>query len=469
MRFLWLAIALTLPFPLIAQEKRDKKKALFEPLPPIAVEKLERTNAVDFEKEVKPILENKCEVCHSGAIKEGRYDLSSYEALKKGGKSGAAVIPGKPEESLLIKLAGRTAVPPMPPKDDEPLTPKELAILKLWVAQGAKDSVGGTAKEHLKLGALPKGLRTISALALSSDKTILAVGQAGHIFLYEQSTGKLLRELVDPDLKNDAAEPLKQAQLDVVQALAISSDGKQLAAGGYQELTLWEIATGKIVRKMGGFSDRVVALDYSPDGKLLAAAGGPPTGDGELKLLEPATGRVVAEPKASHTDTILAVRFRPDGKLLATASADKFVKVFAVPDCQFQKSFEGHTHQVQDVDWRADGAVLVSAGADQTVKVWDYGSGDQIRSFNAHARAVTRLSAQRKQPWVFTASDDGSAKLWNIDNGQQLKGFGGATDVLQALAGANDGSLVATGGADGLVRVYNGATGQLTQTINVPK
>jgi hypothetical protein len=453
---------------LLAQDRSEKKKALFEPLPPIAIEKLERREPVDFSTEIQPILESKCEVCHCGPVKEGRYDLSTFEGLKKGGKSGPAIVPGKPDESLLIKLAGRTGVPPMPPKDDEPLTPKELALLKLWIAQGAKGPGGATAaaKAALKLAPLPKNLRTISALALSADKTKLAVGQAGRLQLYDPPSGQLLRSFVDPDLGHGAEAA---AQRDAIHALAFSPDGKLLAAAGFQEATIWESESGKIVRKLGGFSDRVLALDFSPDGKWLAAAGGAPTGDGELILFDVADGRSIAQPKAPHTDAILAVRFRPDGKLLATASADKFIKVFSLPDGQPQRSFEGHTHHVQGVDWRADGALLISASADQTLKVWDYASGDQVRTIGAHGRAVNCLAALRGQPWSVSAGDDGAAKLWNIDNGAQIRAFGGAGDVLMALAVAPDGSLVATGGAEGIIRIYNGATAQLTQTINVSK
>src|SRR5688572_13522787 len=60
---------------------------------PIPVIKLERKEPVDFEKEIEPILVNRCEVCHGGAIKKGGYDISTYEGLIKGGKKGTAILP----------------------------------------------------------------------------------------------------------------------------------------------------------------------------------------------------------------------------------------------------------------------------------------------------------------------------------------------------------------------------------------
>src|SRR5262249_45679360 len=68
----------------------------------VKVIKIERKDPVTFEKDVYPVLRAKCTVCHSGSQKEGKLDLDSYEGLMKGGKRGASVKPGKPDESLLI-------------------------------------------------------------------------------------------------------------------------------------------------------------------------------------------------------------------------------------------------------------------------------------------------------------------------------------------------------------------------------
>src|SRR5215472_1292063 len=71
-------------------------------VPPIKVVTIERKEPVVYEKDVEPIL------------------------------------PGKSADSLLIKLCGRTEKPNMPPKKEEPMTPEELALVKLWIDQGAK-------------------------------------------------------------------------------------------------------------------------------------------------------------------------------------------------------------------------------------------------------------------------------------------------------------------------------------------
>src|SRR5207248_2336621 len=68
---------------------------------PIKVVTLERKEPVLYEKDVEPIFVSKCLVCHSGSVKEGKFDLGAYESLMRGGKRGKPIVPGKSAESLL--------------------------------------------------------------------------------------------------------------------------------------------------------------------------------------------------------------------------------------------------------------------------------------------------------------------------------------------------------------------------------
>src|SRR4051812_3472671 len=138
MRYLLpLGLFLLVPVFASAQDAKDPKA-----IPPIKVVALDRKEPVTYEKDVEPILINKCAFCHSGNLKEGKLDMASFDALMKGGKRGPSVVPGKSADSLLYKLSGKTLKPLMPPKSEEPLTPEELALIKLWIDQGAKAPTG---------------------------------------------------------------------------------------------------------------------------------------------------------------------------------------------------------------------------------------------------------------------------------------------------------------------------------------
>ena len=71
---------------------------------------------VDFVKEIKPILESSCIKCHGRGRIKGDFSIESRETLMKGGESGAAVVPGKSQESYLIELVA--GVDPVHPQDD---------------------------------------------------------------------------------------------------------------------------------------------------------------------------------------------------------------------------------------------------------------------------------------------------------------------------------------------------------------
>jgi dipeptidyl aminopeptidase/acylaminoacyl peptidase len=443
------------------------------PVEPIKVITLNRKEPVSFEKEIYPILEDKCISCHAGPVKSGGLDLSTYEGLMKGGKRGAAVHPGRPNDSLLVQLAGRTKQPVMPPvkkgSKDDPLTPEQLALIKLWIEQGARGpSVAIERKREFKLGRIPQAIRPIGALAISPDKSTLVASRGSEIHVYEAASGKFLRALINPELKDDKGQPMNIAHLDLVQALAYSPDGQIIASAGFQEVILWDVQTGQIRQRFTGFRDRVTALDFSRDGKYLATGGGAPTEDGELRLIELPSGKIVFDKRDAHSDTIFGVRFSPDGKLLASCGADKFVKVWEVPSGKFVKSFEGHTHHVMDVGWKGDGKLLASCSADNTVKVWDYEKGEQVRTIQAHGKQATRMAFLANGTQFITISGEGSAKMWNIDNGGQIRTFPAGNDFLYAVAVSPDGAIVAVGGQDSVIRIFNGQNGQLIRELRPP-
>jgi hypothetical protein len=452
-----------LPASVLAQEeKRSKGNER------IKIIKLDRKDPVIYEKEVEPIFYKRCIACHSGNVKESRFDISSYEGVIKGGKRGTAIVPGKAENSLLYTSCSKLKKPYMPPKGEEPITPEELALVKLWIDQGAKAPTGARVVAKIVVGLPPANVHPVRAVAVSPDKSAVAAGRGNQIHVYDAGSGKHVRTLTAPGLQAPDGKPAQAAHLSLVEALAFSPDGRYLASGSFQEVNLWDVQTGTLRHKLGGFAHNVVALAFSPDGKLLATGGGAPTEDGEVKVFEVGTWKQVTNIKGGHSDTVYGVCFSPDAKKIASCGADKFVKVFEIPSGKFVKAFEGHTHQVLDVGWASDGKLLASGGADNTVKVWDYEKGEQIRTINAHTKQVTRLVFIGKTPTFATCSGDAQVKFWNVQNGGNVRNFGGNTDFVYAVSVTPDGSVVAAGGEEGVVRLYNGTNTQLLRTLLPP-
>lgn len=103
--------------------------------------------------EALAIFQARCTTCHGGLRKEGGLDLRTVASRLKGGKSGPALVPGKPEESLLYKRMANGQMPPDKMAKDlavELPTDAETEKIKLWIAQGAPAPVVASAEPLVK-------------------------------------------------------------------------------------------------------------------------------------------------------------------------------------------------------------------------------------------------------------------------------------------------------------------------------
>lgn len=96
---------------------------------------------VSFQKQIAPILKDKCEVCHRSRSPLGGLSVSSYADFVKGGRNGGLILPGKPESSTLMDyLTGRRA---LMPKGGPPLPGSDIALFRTWITEGARDDSAG--------------------------------------------------------------------------------------------------------------------------------------------------------------------------------------------------------------------------------------------------------------------------------------------------------------------------------------
>ncbi len=120
---LLLGVGAAVPRPAIAEE------------PAVAVGADSAADLEFFEKKVRPLLVARCHECHAGAKVKGNLHLDSRTAALAGGDTGPAVVPGKPDESLLIDAVRYGETYQMPPKGKLP--DEEVAVLVEWVERGA--------------------------------------------------------------------------------------------------------------------------------------------------------------------------------------------------------------------------------------------------------------------------------------------------------------------------------------------
>jgi mono/diheme cytochrome c family protein len=94
---------------------------------------------VSYVKDVRPLMTKYCVECHGDRKVKAGYDLDNYKAIMLGGKKGPAVVPGQPDRSLLVRTMEGSAKLMPPKKYDKQPTDAEIALIRAWVAAGAKD------------------------------------------------------------------------------------------------------------------------------------------------------------------------------------------------------------------------------------------------------------------------------------------------------------------------------------------
>ncbi len=329
---------------------------------------------------------------------------------------------------------------------------------------GSKDAtatlfpLSGTDKPIVLTGLLA----SVQSVAFSPNGERLAIANAaGGVKICEVSGKGVIAFGHSAEKPSDPPQPIHQ--------VLFSADGTLITASAAKSLKMFTFEgqwSGPKV--LGPHVFRVLALDFSPDGTMLASGGGEPSRSGEIKLWDTKTGVLIRNlPETLHSDTVFGLRFSPDGKKLASASGDKFLKIFELASNKEIKSFEGHTSHVLAVDWSEDGKKLATGGADNAVKIWDAESGDQVRTLIGAGKQVTGLQWTRGagNQAVAGASGDGTVRFWEPNNGNVGRIFRGPTDYLFAVAVSRDRGRVVGGGAEGVLFVWDGANGQVVRKI----
>jgi mono/diheme cytochrome c family protein len=387
---------------------------------------------VSFSEKIAPIFARRCLACHNARTAKGRLNLESYASLLKGGESGLSVAKGKANDSTLFVMVEDGSMP----KDADPLTKDEIALIKKWIETGAPLNAG-------------------------------------------ISPGDQLTSII-PKLPQPA--PPKSYRVPIpVTAVAFSPDGKTLAVaagtpGQMGEAKLFNVADGSLLADYFTTNDSVFAVAFSPDGKRLAAAGA----DRGIRVFDVATKKqlVLIE---DHADWVMGIAWSPDGKKLASASRDKTSKVFDVTERPFDATavalgtrsanvlkgeslatFNSHGQPVFDVAFSPDGKSVITSGADKQVRIWNPANSKQVRAIGGFGDQVFRIEVT-KDGEIASSSADKTARLHKVANGQAVRTFAGHGDWVYSVAIHPATKRLATGSYNGEIRVFNSADGKLVK------
>ena len=380
---------------------------------------------VSFHKEIVPLLKRSCTGCHHPGKLKGQLDLTTYAALKKGGKQGESFKANDPKNSLLVEeISGEE---PSMPAEGDPLSKQEIALIARWIAQGAKDDTPANANSYR------------------------------------------------------LAEPPVYRVPPVISALAFSPDGKYLAVSGYHEVLLRSGDGSNLLARLIGESPRIEAIAFSPDGKFLAVAGSAPARFGEVQVWDlaasinapPMNGPQKAWKIAS--DSVYGVSWSLDGSRLAVGCADKTARVLNVGDGKELLRFDNHSDWVLGTTWTGDGKRLLTGSRDRAMKLIDASNGQFIDDINKLLEPVLCIARHPKEDVVAYGGELGITRTYRISENQGRtaanndvnlrKEFERLPGAVHAVAYSADGKLLAIGGAGTEVRLHDSADGKRVATL----
>jgi WD40 repeat protein/uncharacterized caspase-like protein len=310
----------------------------------------------------------------------------------------------------------------------------------------------------------------------------------------------------------------------LVKDIAFTPDGQLLvSASDDKTIRVWDWRSGVSLRTIRGQvgpgqEGKIFALDVSPDGSTIAAAGwfGSSAGDsppyGDVRLFDLRGGRLVAVLKGNPW-VVYDVAFSPDGTRIAAAGQEGFVYLWRKDETgawRPETRLDGDSLRVEKIGFAAGGARLAAVTADYGIRLWDLADMSRVEMPDAAVLEDVPVRALAVSPdgaLFATGADDGQVQVWRADDGslaetlprrgfavgalafaraggalviscgyrcagrfeQDVWRFGagegaayaGHDDTVWASAAAPDGTLVATaGGSRKEIRVWDPATGE---------
>lgn len=236
---------------------------------------------------------------------------------------------------------------------------------------------------------------------------------------------------------------------DWVTSVAISPDGRLLAAGTYDVVRLWDLAAKSDVATLKTGCGFAQSLTFTADGEVLLVGGYQQT------QLWDVAGRKKAATLRGHKGYVRGLALSPDGTQLATASEDHTVRIWNVADRSELRVLGPQESAMLGVAWSPLGDRLATASGDETrlarpgpVTLWNPATGERIQELPPHAKAATGVAFSPDARRLLSTSLDERVHVYDLANGNALGYFGGHSRPTNAVlfAGRRDVAISAAGG-----------------------
>ncbi len=319
----------------------------------------------------------------------------------------------------------------------------------------------------------------IRGLALSGDGTsAISVSAAdSSLKMWDVTTGQLRCRKDGAQeffLKDEGADDDDDDD-DDLDLFALSADAKVALSVSYDnQLTVWEVDTGRVQHTLSKPAIAIVSLALSADGRRALCCSRENSHENyEIILWDIETGRELHSFSAAtedHNGIAYQMALSADGRI-AAAPIDTTVRVWEVDTGRELNVLRGHSDHVEDIALSRDGRILVSASRDHTLKIWKVESGTTFEALQVHSGEISGVASSRDGRVAVSASEDGTLKGWEVETGRELRTLD-AYYPFRAVSLSGDGQVavaLSTGDEnDDRLTVWQVASGQKRSPIEGP-
>ena len=246
----------------------------------------------------------------------------------------------------------------------------------------------------------PKGGETV--MAFSPDNVTLATATSGDsIRLWNAADGAEKFQLPSP-----ATDPTL--------SVTFAADGSSLIVGRRSgKVEVWDLKEKRIARE-AKYDGPAYGVAVSENGKLLAASGSNKVTVWDMAdLKEVKTFGTRDEGAPTTWPNVASLAFHPNGKIIALSCYDGIIRLMDVTTGKEFKACEGHTSVAYGIAFSRDGYLLASAGFDRTVRLWEAFSGHPVAVLKGHNGPGTAAAFARDGRSFYTGSADTTILRWD--------------------------------------------------------
>ncbi|ARE41847.1 WD domain/cytochrome c family protein [Rhodovulum sp. P5] len=237
-----------------------------------------------------------------------------------------------------------------------------------------------------------------------------------------------------------------------VMGVAVSPDGtRALTASFDYSVGLWEIGRDTPPRWLEGHAAAVNALAFLGTDRAVSAGD-----DFDILIWDLASARVLHR-LGGHKGKVMTARPSPDGSMIASASWDGTVRLWDAETGTSLAVLGDHDGPVNDVAWAAGGAQIYSAGYDGKIVLWDVKHRTAVRRIVRHGFGINVLALDEGAGWLAFGTVDGGTVVVAPDTGAVLADLTAGRRPILALARSPDGSRLAIGDGEGYIMVVDTA------------